>query len=141
MNTSDIEVRIQSLERRLNRYRSTSLILGLALVGLAGIAATAPMTVTPEVRTHQLVIVDDKGKEMIHLKTGPHGGIFSMFNTNNVRVVGAGAAEKGGKIELFDAKGPNYLRLTSDDTGGEVSVSDGKGLKGVLRPAAAAAGR
>ena len=139
MHSQDIETRIQSLESRLNRYRSISIGLALALVGLAGIAANAPGgAVTPEVRAHKVVIVDDKGKEVGHLATGPHGGILNLSNNDGIPVVRMGASDKGGKIALADVKGDPYLQLSSEETGGEVSVTDKKGAKNLLRPTAAA---
>jgi hypothetical protein len=141
MDTSNIEVRIQNLERRLNRYRSVSIVLGLALVGLAGIAANAPQGVTSsvvqDIRARKIVIVDDKGKEMVHLLTGVHGGVLNLFSSNGIPVVRIGAGEKGGKVALADPKGDQYLQLTSEETGGEVVVSDKKGTKNQMRPAPA----
>lgn len=142
MQTHDIEARIQSLESRLNRYRSISIGLGLALVGLAGIAANAPQPssgpVSPEIRAHKFVVVDDKGKEVAHLTTGPHGGTLNLSNSEGIPVVRMGASDKGGKVALADIKGDPYLQLTAEETGGEVSVSDKKGTKNLLRPAPAA---
>ena len=137
MNSHDIELRIQTLERRLNRYRSTCVVLGLALIGLAGIAANAPQATTQEIRARKIVIVDEKGKEMVHLLTGVHGGVLNLFNSDGFPVVRAGASDKGGKIALADPKGEQYLQLTSEETGGEVSVSDKKGLKNLMRPSPA----
>jgi len=102
---------------------------------LAGIAANAPQNVSPEIRAHKFVVVDDKGKEMIHLQAGPHGGVLNILNSEGFPVVRAGASDKGGRIALGDVKGEQYLQMNAEETGGEVTVSDKKGMKNLFKPA------
>jgi hypothetical protein len=135
MNNAQLEARLESLERRVNRYRGISVLLALALVGLAGIAANAPQgPVQPEVRTHKLVIIDQAGRETAHLTSGPHGGLLSILTTNGIPVARLGAGEKGGKFAMMDAKGdPSIMASSEEATGGELVLQDKKGGKNLLR--------
>jgi hypothetical protein len=133
MNHTEFELRLQKLESRVNRYRLTSMALGLGVIGLIGVAATTSSEPSQELRTHRLVIVDSKGKEAAHFQTGPHGGIINLLNSDGIPVVRAGASDKGGKLALADVKGTQYIELTSEDTGGEVLISDKKGQKNAMK--------
>jgi hypothetical protein len=132
MNNSALETRIENLERRLNHYRLTSVMLGLGLIGLAGIAA-APTETQQEVRAHRLVVVDAAGKEVGHFASGPNGGFISLLNNMAIPVIRIGAGEKGGRFTLTDAKGEQVLQASSDETGGELMLQDKKGQKNVMR--------
>jgi hypothetical protein len=133
MNSPELELRVQNLERRLNRYRLTSVFLGLGLIGLAGIAANAPTQAPQEVRTHKLVIVNEGGKEVVHVVSGPNGGLLSLLNNEGIPVVRAGAGEKGGKLTLSDPKGDQAVQVSSEPAGGELVLQDKKGQKNLMR--------
>ena len=57
MNTLDFEQRVSQLERRMKRFQAATVMLGAALVGLVCLAAEAPRSTCPEVRTKRLVVV------------------------------------------------------------------------------------
>ena len=133
MNNSELELRLERLERRVNRYRLTSILLGLGVIALAGIAANAPATVTPEVRTHKLVVVNESGKEAAHLIPSPHGGLLTLLNYGDLPVVRLGVGEKGGKLTLNSPKGDPYIIMSSEDNGGEMTLQDQKGQKHVMK--------
>jgi hypothetical protein len=134
MNTTDLELRIERLERRVNRYRLASVVLGLGLVGLAGVAATAPTgPVSQEVRTHKLVVVNETGKEAAHIVAAPHGGLLTLLNYEDYPVVRMGVGDKGGKLSLLSPKGESYVTMSSEDNGGEVMLQDKAGQKNIMR--------
>lgn len=130
----DLENRVQRLERQLNRYRLAAGVLGLGLIGFIGIAADAPMaSVTPEIRTHRLLVVDDKGKEAVRLIATEHGGALYLLNKEGFLVVRAGAAAKGGKFALADDKGTEFVDVTAEDGVGQMVLSDKKGQKNTMQ--------
>jgi len=133
MNNTEIEVRLENLERRLKRYRLTSVLLGLGLIGFAGIAANAPSETHQEIRTHRLLIVNDANKEVGHLVSGPNGGLLSLVNNEGFPVFRAGAGEKGGKLTVSNAKGEMCAQVSSEDAGGEVLLQDKKGQKNLMK--------
>jgi hypothetical protein len=135
MNTAEFELRLERLERRVNRYRLASILLGLALVAVAGIAATAPVAVSPEVRTRKILVVNDTGKEVVRMFAGPHGGVLDILNNDDKPTVRAGSWEKGGKVTLSDGTGNVYMELVSDDVGGQFTLSDKKGAKNLIKAA------
>ena len=129
MNGPNLEVRLQTLEKQMNRYRLTTTVLAIACVGLVGIAATAPKPVSDEVRAKKFVVVDEQGKEAAHLSSGPFGGILNIHNRGGNTVVVAGAAEKGGKLLMADDQGNQFVKVTVEETGGQLLVQDQKGQK------------
>jgi hypothetical protein len=135
MNNAELESRLETIERRLSRYRLISVLLGLALVGLAGIAANAPSETTQEIRARRVVIVDEKGRETGHMTSGPNGGLLSLMNNEAIPVIRMGAGEKGGKITVLDAKGNLSIVASSEETGGELALQDKKGQKNLMRAA------
>src|SRR4029453_6304757 len=90
MNSPNLEIRLQTLERQMKRYRLTTTVLVLACVGLVGIAANGPKPVSDEVRAKRFVVVDDQGKEAAHMSSGPYGGILKIQNRAGESVVVAG---------------------------------------------------
>ena len=132
MNPSEIEIRLQNMERRLNRHRALASVLAVAVIGLAGFAATAPVVIHDEIKAHKLVIVDEQGKEAAHLSSGPHGGILNIHNRAGLPVVVAGAAEKGGKLMLADDLGIQYVKVIVEEPGGQLLILDKKGQKNLM---------
>ena len=132
MNIPDLEMRVQTLEKQARRYRMTTALLGLVCVGFIGLAANAPKPVTDEIRAKKFVVVDDQGKEVLHLSSGPLGGIMNIHNRTGFPVLMAGASEKGGKIIMADDQGNQFVKLTVEEAGGEVLVQDKKGQKHLI---------
>ena len=128
----DLETRLRSLERRMQRYRLTTAVLGVGLVGLLCVAADAPKATSDEIRTKKLVVVDDHGKEMAHMSSSKNGGIVRIQNHAGYTVVIAGAAETGGRLMVADDQGNEWVKVNVEEVGGQVSISDKKGQKHVL---------
>ena len=132
MSHTDLETRLESLERRMQRYRLTTTVLGVALVGLLCVAADSPKTASDEIRTKKLVVVDDQGKDVAHLSSSKNGGIVRIQNHAGYTVFIAGAAESGGRLMVADDKGNEWVKVNVEEVGGQVSISDKKGQKHVL---------
>jgi len=132
MNHADLETRLQSLERRVQRYRLATTLLGVGLVGLLCVAAEAPKATSDEIRTKKLVVVDDQGKDVAHLSSSKNGGIVRIQNHAGYTVFIAGAAETGGRLMVADDEGNEWVKVNVEKVGGQVSISDKKGQKHVL---------
>jgi len=132
MSHSDLEARLQSLERRMQRYRLTTTVLGVALIGLLCVAADSPKATSDEIRTKKLVVVDDQGKDVAHLSSSKNGGIVRIQNHAGYTVFIAGAGETGGRVMVADDKGNEWVKVDVQEVGGQVSISDKKGQKHVL---------
>ena len=109
MSHPDLETRLQSLERRMQRYRITTTVLGVALVGLLCVAADSPKATSDEIRTKKLVVVDDQGKDVAHLSSSKNGGIVRIQNHAGYTVFIAGAGETGGRVMVADDKGNEWV--------------------------------
>jgi hypothetical protein len=132
MSHPDLETRLQSLERRMQRYRVTTTVLGVGLVGLLCVAADAPKATSDEIRTRKLVVVDEQGKEMAHMSSSKNGGIVRILNHAGYTVFNVGATESGGRLILADDNGNAWVKVNVEEVGGQVSISDKKGQKHVL---------
>ena len=132
MSHPDLETRLQSLERRMQRYRITTTVLGIALVGLLCVAADSPKATSDEIRTKKLVVVDDQGKDVAHLSSTQNGGIVRVQNHRGATVFIAGAAEGGGRLMMADDMGNEWVKVNVEEVGGQVTLSDKKGQKHVL---------
>jgi len=132
MSHPDLETRLQSLERRMHRYRITTTVLGVALVGLLCVAADSPKATSDEIRTKKLVVVDDQGKDVAHLSSTKNGGIVRVQNHRGATVFIAGAAEGGGRLMMADDMGNEWVKVNVEEVGGQVTLSDKKGQKHVL---------
>ena len=132
MSHSDLEKRLQSLERRMQRYRITTALLGVGLVGLLCVAADSPKATSDEIRTKKLVVVDDQGKDVAHLSSSKYGGVVRVQNHAGYTVVIAGASESGGRLMVADDRGNEWVKVNVEEVGGQVSISDKKGQKHVL---------
>jgi len=132
MSHPDLETRLQSLERRMQRYRLATTVLGIGLVGLLCVAAESPKATSDEIRTKKLVVVDDQGKDVAHLSSSKNGGIVRIQNHAGYTVFIAGAAETGGRLMVADDEGNEWVKVNVEKAGGQVSISDKKGQKHVL---------
>ena len=132
MSNNEVESRLRSLERRLNRYRLAASLLGAAVVGLAGIAANAPEKVANELKARKIVVVDEQGKEAAHLTAGPHGGVLNIHNRSGLAVVLLGASEKGGQVTVADSQGAHCVTVIGEEAGGQINLTDQKGQRNQL---------
>jgi hypothetical protein len=135
MSQTDIETRLDRLERQVKQYRLTSVVLGVSLIGLAGLAAVSPSD-SQEIRTHKLVILNGQGKEAINLQNGPRGGVLDILNNTGFAVLRAGASEAGAKVALADAQGKEYVELSSAEPGGQVMIANKAGQKQLMKATA-----
>jgi hypothetical protein len=136
MNSVNLETRVRNLEGRVNRYRLTIALLGLALLAVVCIAAEAPKGVTDELRTKKLVIVDEQGKQVVLLASGKFGGVLRLMDAPGQTLVIAGASETGGRLMVADNMGSELVKINADEGGGQMVLLNKKGQKQVLTSSA-----
>ena len=126
MKESTLEARIQCLERQLKTQRWLMCGLLLAAVAVAGIAATTS-DISNEIKTKKLVVVNDKGEQVIWLTSEKDGGVAVFFNGEGLSpVLIAAGRPTGGELLLKGARGLNLVEISGDKSGaGHVSVSVG----------------
>jgi hypothetical protein len=127
MNKTTMEERVETLERRLNRYRLLTSLVGVAAVGLLGVAATSTKDVQDAVRTRRLTVVSDQGADVADLRAGPRGGILLINNLQGNCLVGAGVQEKGAEIFIADESNARRVHLQVVDSNGQLVIQDKKG--------------
>lgn len=145
-----------ALQRSLRRMRFGLAITMLVLLASLGWQVVRHSMASKEVRTHRLVVVDDKGVKRVDIGqdaaawrrsrsagvlifdgTGHERGGMSTFEDGSVAIgldapVGVGKQPRDRMGMRVDPDGSAWLLLTGNDTGGVVRLlSDGKGGGGV----------
>jgi len=124
-----MEQRLESLERRINRYRLLASCLGVAVLAAVGIAAATSTSPVEEIRAKKIVILNDQGKTVGLLEAGKLGGGLALFDSNgNLRLI-AGGEDGGGRLILMDSSGKEgVLAIADAANGGKLNLL-GKGGK------------
>jgi hypothetical protein len=127
MNDSNLESRIQCLERQLKRQRWVSAVILLIAVAAVGVAATTT-PVSEEVRAKKLIIVNDNGKNAIQLSSGKYGGSLEIFRgEGDAAVLIAGVRQSGGELVVKSYVGEERTAIKCDKADAPISVLvDGK---------------
>lgn len=120
---NDIEKRLHILERRINRYRTTSILLGICLASMVFIGATGNGSIPKILKTQQLQIVDQKGRAVIVASTDQigRGTLVIMSDEENQLIrIGAGISGNG------------QIKIQSKNDKGLVHIGAGKNGNGLL---------
>ena len=126
MKETTLEARIESLERKVKTQRWLLGGLLMAAVAVAGIAA-ATSDVSNEIKTKKLVVVNDKGQEVVWLTSEKDGGVAVFLNGEGMQpVLIAAGRPTGGELLLKGEHGVNLVEISGDKSGsGHVAVSVG----------------
>lgn len=127
----DMEMRLQTLECRMRRWKLVSVALGLGLISVAVLAA-APGE-TPEVlRCRRLEVVNDKGAVIARIEDlakprGGDGGWFTCYGDDGNLKLQMGA-RVGGDAELRVMSGTensdSYVTIgASPEGGGQITLN------------------
>jgi hypothetical protein len=123
MKDSNFEPRIGRLERQLRFQRWTIGGLLIAVLTIVGIGASSS-DVANELKAKKLVIVNDKGEQVVLLMSEKDGGVAAIFGPGGrVPVLIAGGRENGGELLIKANSGQNRVELLGDTDRGKVSVS------------------
>jgi hypothetical protein len=127
----DIEARLQTLERGLQRWKRISIALVIGLIGLA-ILAAAPADVPDVVRCRSLEVVNAKGTIVARLEDlpkplGGDGGWFTCYSNDGKLKLRMGA-EVGGDADLTVMSGTDavdsYVTVNaSPEGGGQITLN------------------
>ena len=129
MNDSILESRVQHLERQLKHQRWIIAGVLLAALAVGGIAASSS-DVSTEVKTKRLVVVDDKGEQMILMTSEKDGGVAAFFGAEGkVPVLIAAGRPTGGELLIKANGGQNRVEIMAEKDAGRVSVSTGGSMR------------
>lgn len=127
----DIEVRLQTLERGLRRWKLVSVALALGLIGLAVVAA-GPGDVQELVRCRRFEVVNDKGTVIARIENLPRprggdGGWFTCYGNDGSLKLRMGA-QVGGDAQLSVMSGTentdSFVTVnTSPEGGGQITLN------------------
>src|SRR5437773_588264 len=123
MKDSNFESRIRLLERQLRFQRWTIGGLLIAVLTIVGIGAGSS-DVANELKARKLVIVNDKGEQVVLLMSEKDGGVAAIFGPGGrVPILIAAGRESGGELLIKANSGQNRVELLGDTDRGKVSVS------------------
>lgn len=158
MTDSTLSQRMEQLEQRMHllqradtrarRWKTTALVAGFAVIGLAGIAATQS-ALTPDVlRARRFEVVDqndkivmlagigqnggqldiwaNSGTNVVRLGSNADGGDLAMWNNATQGVVSMYATSQGGRIEAVMPDGSGSATLRAEATGPAMVIADGE---------------
>ena len=134
MNGTQIEERLAGLERRLNRYRAVAAALGVAVIGLIGVAATGSGEISTEVQTRKLVVVNNEGRPAFSVAPNAAGCTLFMHNHNGQLVFAVTANNAGTELVLADGQGFHAAQLTTGTAGGRLEIQSRDGQRQTITP-------
>ncbi|MDA1007871.1 MAG: hypothetical protein O2800_02550 [Planctomycetota bacterium] len=113
-----IDARLQTLESEMlrlrqetRRWRRIALGLAVPITVLAGVAATQASRVPDVIRTHKLEIVDAQEKVVVVANSVGGEGRIDVWNGRGSNVIRLGCNPDGGDFLMWSAKGKNIASL------------------------------
>jgi hypothetical protein len=90
--------------------------------------AESQVAIQEEIRARRISIVNDKGREVIGIRTTPeNGGAIAIYDQNgSIELVMASSS-----IVTFNKNGRGGITMTTSDEGGSISIDDKKGVTGI----------
>lgn len=158
MTDSTLSQRMEQLEQRMHllqhadtrarRWKTTALVAGFAVIGLAGIAATQSAGTPDVLRARRFEVVDqndkivmlagigqnggqldiwaNSGTNVVRLGSNADGGDLAMWNNATQGVVSMYATSQGGRIEAVMPDGSGSASLRAETTGPAMMIADGE---------------
>lgn len=115
---------IERLERSRRRWRAMAGSIGLAVLGLGGLAAAGVVQPSTLIQTQRLEVVDAQGRVLVSLGGDADGGSLFLFNTQGAEAVEAYADVEGrGVFRINAADGGDRLVMSSGEAGGHTTIS------------------
>ncbi len=121
---SSIEHRLAALEREMIRTRRSAR-LAWSLLGagaILGLLAAANAAVPQTVRAHRFEVVNDENKVVAVLAETETGGRIDLWNARGANTFRASSNEHGGDLAIWNATGRNVLGAFSTPQGAELAV-------------------
>jgi hypothetical protein len=125
-----VEERLTRLEKTLRRWRYLSLILVLAVAGLAGGLAFDFLGVRGTIRAKRVLVVNERGSAVELDSTTEGDGIISIHDSMNVPRALMGNSRKGfGTLELYSGAQQKLVSIGGSGSGGQLAVFNNSGRK------------
>ncbi|MDG2054688.1 MAG: hypothetical protein P8J86_08265 [Phycisphaerales bacterium] len=135
MNTHQIhEQRIEALERQLIQSRRQHRLLiglgGMALVGMATMAATMPRN-ADVIQAHRLEILDQNGGLLAAIGTDKNGGRLDLWNSSGGNVLRASVNGHGGDLAIWNNLGGTAMGAYTTESGATLGLWNGQDQRAI----------
>ena len=124
--------RIEHVEKQNRRIKGLALVLGIVLIAVMGIGATAMQDGNfRKITVQEVVVVDKMGKNKIHIGTSDEGSGVKILNNAGKRVIGLGLStdEQGNGIVIADNSGMPRLGLGMEEGIPSMAITTSQGKK------------
>jgi len=132
---SNLECRVQALEKANRRWSyATALLGGVLLIGLAT-AMTMPDQVPDLLQTRRIEVLSPEGKPVIELSADSHGSTLTLLGQSQTsrhtgqasqRTISLAADKEGARLVLMKHKEAPLLTAQVDDAGSALVLFDGR---------------
>jgi len=125
---SNIECRIEALEKANRRWRyAAGLLGGLLLISLAG-AMKSPHTIPEVLQAKRIEIITPDGKTAMVLSADAHGSALSLlgYGQNHERAITLAADKEGARLMMMKHAEAPLLTAQIDDSGALLALFDGR---------------
>lgn len=125
---SDIETRIEKLERTSRYWRGATVVLLVLLIAVLVGGATAPSGIPDTLRARRLELLGLNDKPVIIMGSQGRGSALSMvgYGSARRRAIGLSVDENGARLLLMRNSEAPLLTAQVDDTGSSIIMSDGR---------------
>ena len=131
--------RMESLEARIaelqhasvnaRRWKTFAVTAGVALIALAGVAATQSSQTADVIRARRFEVVDQNDKIVLLAGIGQNGGQIDVWSNGGTNVLRFGANNDGGDLAIWNNAGSGVASVYASSQGGRIEtlMPDGSG--------------
>ena len=131
--------RMESLEARIaelqnasvnaRRWKTLAVTAGVALIALAGVAATQSSQTADVIRARRFEVVDQNDKIVLLAGIGQNGGQIDVWSNGGTNVLRFGANNDGGDLAIWNNAGSGVASVYASSQGGRIEtlMPDGSG--------------
>ena len=120
---------LKHADLRARRWKTLAVTAGVALIALAGVAATQSARTPDVIRARRFEVVDQNDKIVLLAGIGQNGGQIDVWGNNGTNVLRFGANNDGGDLAIWNTEGKGVAGLYATAQGGRVEavMPDGSG--------------
>lgn len=120
---------LQYADHRARRWKTLAIASGVALIALAGIAATRPSETADVIRARRFEVVDQNDKIVLLAGIGQNGGQIDVWSNSGGNAMRFGANSDGGDLAIWNNAGVGVASIYASPQGGRIEaiMPDGSG--------------
>jgi hypothetical protein len=129
MTESEIINRLHKLEKQNKYMKLGGLAIVLLVVTTLLTGASKKPDVAEEIRAKKIVLVNERGKDVIVMENLNDSSQIVMFDSNGKMRFGLEVNDRYSDLNIYDSKANERLSLSSMDSGPLLYMYDSKGKK------------